>query len=51
MARDLKQHKANVSVVSIIPGLVQTESVVSAYESGNSPKLFGYDISLRMGKL
>lgn len=50
MARDLKEHNANISIVSIIPGLIQTESVVSAYESGNSVKLFGYDASLRMGK-
>ncbi|CAH8430838.1 unnamed protein product [Schistosoma guineensis] len=48
MARDLKEHNANISIVSIIPGLIQTESVVSAYESGNSVKLFGYDASLRM---
>ncbi|CAH8432359.1 unnamed protein product [Schistosoma margrebowiei] len=48
MARDLKKHNANISIVSIIPGLIQTESVVSAYESGNSVKLFGYDASLRM---
>ncbi|CAH8433420.1 unnamed protein product [Heterobilharzia americana] len=48
MARDLKRHNANVSIVSIIPGLVQTESVVSAYESGNPSKLFGYNVSLRM---
>ncbi|KAH8855832.1 Dehydrogenase/reductase SDR family member 1 [Schistosoma japonicum] len=48
MAHDLKEHNANISVVSIIPGLIQTESVVSAYESGNSFKLFGYEASLRM---
>ncbi|XP_018647528.1 putative short chain dehydrogenase [Schistosoma mansoni] len=51
MARDLKQRNANISVVSIIPGLIQTESVVSAYESGNPLKLFGYDASLRMAPI
>ncbi|CAH8429609.1 unnamed protein product [Schistosoma turkestanicum] len=50
MAYDLRKHNANICIVSIIPGLIQTESVVSAYENGNnnSLKLFGYDISLRM---
>ncbi|VDP86351.1 unnamed protein product [Echinostoma caproni] len=49
MSRDLMRRGANVVVVSLLPGLVHTESVVSVLNSGRAPSMLTDAVNALLG--
>ncbi|CAL8102820.1 unnamed protein product [Calicophoron daubneyi] len=50
MARDLRRRGIDICVISLVPGVVRTEGVVAAFESGHSSSLMkqGLDLELAL---
>ncbi|OON15428.1 oxidoreductase, short chain dehydrogenase/reductase family protein, partial [Opisthorchis viverrini] len=49
MARDLKKRGVDVAVLSLLPGLVKTETLVAALESGQVPQLLSTAMNAGLG--